>query len=166
MAGYEYDLEQKTVLLRIDLPDIQEIVQKRIQEDGFQLNSEFHITIGQANGMDVTARKCQRFVETLNHLTEPNIQYTDDIYEIMKPTFVETVLRSRSSLVVPIVSGSVESDLRHMAVNEGIVLPQRFLHVTLATSPDTEVARRGIAIASLAVWETMEPELYATDWRT
>lgn len=153
------------VLLSIDTPNIQPDLQDRILAEGFRLKDECHITIAQS-GPDFEAVKVRRLATALHRLTtKPTHDSEANLYRVAKPKQIDSLVIPRYSLVVPVISRAIEADMEFVARDHDLEVPPRFLHVTLATSPDTAVARRGIGIANTQTWQALNAELYAKNWQ-
>ena len=94
-------------------------------------------------------------------MVPPAYAFEQQIFKIEKPKVVDGVERPRQSLVVQAGGQHLNATILtvgRIAGNPPLTVP--FIHLTLATKPDTDIAARGIGIATREEWESLNPVPY------
>lgn len=166
MANPDSQAFEKSLIYPVlHLPAIDEGVVRRLAAEGFRLKDDPHITVANpAYLADLTAEQALRLSARL--LAEPTLAYTvaDVLWRITRPKVIGTETYERESLVALVDSTEITARLGEIATSLGVEPPDNFLHLTVATRPDTAVARRGISVNSAAAWAALGPELYVEGW--
>ena len=153
------------IIRNITLPNIKDGVLGRLKDEGYTPKPEQHVTLVTAA---VRSRLNDGQVDALlriaDSIKDSHITFEDVLYEIEKPKQIEGQIYPRESVVVLVTSDYIWSQLAGFAMKQGVLIPEPFLHVTVATKPNTEVAARGIGIESEAEWQNLSPRIYAVDW--
>jgi hypothetical protein len=153
------------VIFPIELPQIRDCVAERIASEGYRIKPEHHITlISSALREQLTPEHVKELEALTVCLSSAEVSFEGLLYVVAKPREVEGEVYEREALVVPVTSPVFVSELARVASRLEIELPEPFLHVTVATRPDTPVAARGISIKTSADWEALSPKIFATDW--
>lgn len=154
------------IICHIELPPIRDDVLLRIQDQGYRLKGEFHITlVSAALRALLTPEHVRAFEEFTAAVPDLPMTFDDRLYAISKPKILEGQSYERDSLVVPVASPEILAGLGSVAARLQIATPEPFLHVTVSTRPDTTVAARGIGVESAADWAALSPQIFAANWK-
>lgn len=166
MPGYEVNQEWGTVIYPIEPPPLEPQILQRITADGYQLKNEFHITVVSSEiGKNLDEQAFGRLADYFSRLQEPDYSYDDRLFAISKAKNMAGQIEPRESLVAPVQATRLLGVVATAAMVIGRDMPLPFPHVTVATRPDTAIARRGIGISSRAEWEQLRPQLYVRHWQ-
>lgn len=156
------------IIRQITLPELNYQVLLQLDERGYILKHEHHVTlVTAASRMRIDEKRVKLLQEFADTITEGDLRdgLSSTLYEIEKPKQIDDETYLRSSIVIPIISETVQSQLAKLATDLRIDLPEPFLHVTIATKPTTEVAARGIGVENAEEWEKLHPHAFAVDWQ-
>ena len=165
MSAYVANPEYGTIIHPVKQPAITKRVAAQMEADGYMVKDEFHITVIDSEyGQSLPPVDFKELADFFSAVPPARFSYIGSLFEVEKPKVVEGRAYPRRSLVAPIASMAMFRTLYDARVAMQLALPHPFLHVTLATHPDTPVARRGIGIASEEEWTRLGPILYEMDW--
>jgi len=155
-----------SIIYGVDLPEISQQVQVKLQRDGYDVKNEFHITLADAKYRSrLQDEQIKLIIGELAKHAPFDIEFDGALYAISKPKVIGGQAYERRSIVTPVHSPDIISWLGNITSRMEIEPPEQpFLHVTVATAPDTVVARRGIGIASRDEWQALHPVRYAGSW--
>lgn len=162
--GFQADPEQQSIIYNVPCPTISPSVLWRMEGDNFRLKDEFHITVLGGAASKLAADKFENVVDVIDSSGLPMFTYHDDLYKINRPKIDGAIVHDREALVARVASSQILGLLARVAKHYDVE-PEPLLHVTIATKPDTEIARRGIGIANAVEWHTVPRKLYATNWQ-
>jgi hypothetical protein len=167
MPWYESDETLRSIVLPVAAPAVEPDVLEQLQSDGFRLKDDFHITVVPSEtGQDLRENEFGIVSRLLGGLALPKYRYTGQAYEISKPKRdADGAEHPRCAVVLPVISDEIMNQLYTAGQAAYHPMHDVFLHVTLATRPDTAVAGRGIGIANLAQWRQLAPRTYAEQWQ-
>jgi hypothetical protein len=165
MGVYSASETYKSVILPVDVPAARPLVIRRALRDMFRPKVEHHITIvsGQT-GSALPQEKFRKLEQAVASLDKPAVEFGTDLFYISKAKVQNGYRYDREALVVPVMSDDITTALGRVATDIGAELPEPFLHVTMFTRPNSEIARRGIGIDSADEWHQLNPQLYAELW--
>jgi hypothetical protein len=166
---YTVDTEARSVIFPVEAPRFDAAFAEKMQADGFTPKDEYHVTVIPS---DYGAQVPDDVFETMAAYFEddkrlaPEVIYRNRVFRINKPKIIEGEARPRESLIAPLGSVALSFAIMHARTHFQIHIPREFLHVTLATRPDTPEGRRGIGISSEPEFLALDSILYENFWRS
>jgi len=155
VSGWNISLEYRSLIIRTDLPSLSIKAKDFIERDGFNLKDEAHITcIGSSVGGSLSDTQLEIVRVGMCEYTIDDVTLGDVLYRVAQPKVVDNQSFERESLIAPINSPSIERLLKNSSDKLGITIDQ-FLHITIATRPDNQYAKRGIGINSQAEFDAI-----------
>lgn len=162
----EYFEFSKGGIYHIKPPKINSTACELIEKTDYILKTEFHITLIGAKYSDLfnDGRRRQQISKIAESVRGLDYVFDKCLYSVSRPKLINGQEYDRQSLVAPINSAQLKGVLNQIIDDLQVDIPQQFLHVTIATKPDTKTASLGIGINSEAEWQSLEPKIFQTDW--
>lgn len=148
VTGWDISPSYRSLIIKTVTPSLNPAAQQAIETAGFNLKSETHITVvGSSVGKDLSDTQFGQIRVAMREFSFDDVELVDDVYRVAKPKVVDGKALERESLIAPISSVAIGQLVQKLSHQLYISLDP-YLHVTVATRPDTAIAQRGISIAS------------------
>jgi hypothetical protein len=165
MTAFVASPEFGTIIQPIPAPRILPEVARQMVTDGYRNKDELHVTIVNSEfGRTLSGKAFGTLAEYFDACPPLDLDVLGTLYEVEKSKLVDGLVHPRRTLVALVASRKLLRTMQVARYETGLALPSPFLHVTVATKPDTPIARRGIGIASEQEWISLGALPYATEW--
>jgi len=160
MPRIEFFPDRRSAFVHIPRPSLVDELAEQAIAEGFEEKEEFHVTVlppGNAKLLNSKQLDQCRIVLEGASIDDVDVR-RDTVYRINKPKVVGDTIYPRESIIARVHSGDILRVLGRLPVAYDIYLPTPLLHVTLFTKGDSDIARRGIGIATAAEFNSLGPE--------
>lgn len=160
VSGWNSLTQSGSLILNINKPSLNSKVAAYLIDDSFLLKDEFHITcIGNSLAESLSTEQLALVEGMIAGVFVDDIYLDDKLYFIDSPKVVDGQLFERQAIIVSVISESLTNLLQEISDKLGIVI-QPYLHITIATRPDNQCAKRGIGIESYEKFELINQGEY------
>lgn len=146
VIGWDISPEYRSLIIKTNQPALSAEAKALIEADGFNVKDKAHITcFGSQVGKELSDAQLDMTRVAMRGFSFDDVELYGSLFLVSNPKVIDGQSFERESLVAPISSPTIKWLLQKLSGQLYVPLDQ-FLHVTVATRPDSPIARWGIGI--------------------